>query len=68
MGKVAKDLNISCPTALRRWKYYEVEEYKNSEQNSSSKNLFTTEYNEYIKELLNNDHQLHLDNIIISDI
>ncbi|KAG1446980.1 hypothetical protein G6F46_011592 [Rhizopus delemar] len=48
--------------------YKETEEvaYKKSEQNSGPKSSFTTEHNEYIKELLDNDPQLYSDDIINS--
>lgn len=69
MAKVAKDLNINYRTALRWWKCYERTgevAYKESEQNSGPKSSFTTEHNEYIKELLDNDSQLYSDDIINS--
>ncbi|CEG84944.1 hypothetical protein RMATCC62417_18685 [Rhizopus microsporus] len=69
VAKVARDLNINYRTALRWWNYYkETEEvaYKKPEQNSGPKGSFTTEHNEYIKELLDNDLQLYSDDIINS--
>lgn len=69
VAKVARDLNINHRTALRWWKYYEGTEevaYKIFEQNSGPKSSFTTEHNEYIKELLDNGPQLYSDDIINS--
>ncbi|CEI86109.1 hypothetical protein RMCBS344292_00558 [Rhizopus microsporus] len=69
VAKIARNLNINYRTALRWWKYYEGTEevaYKKSEQNSGLKSSFTTEHNEYIKELLDNDPQLYSDDIINS--
>ncbi|KAG0735409.1 hypothetical protein G6F57_014291 [Rhizopus arrhizus] len=69
VAKVARDLNINYRTALRWWKYYEWTEevaYKKFEENSGPKSSFTTEHNEYIKELLDNDLQLYSDDIINS--
>ncbi|KAI7863971.1 hypothetical protein BDF14DRAFT_1707388, partial [Spinellus fusiger] len=65
----ARDLNVNYHTTLRWWKYYEGTEevaYKKSEQNSEILHSFTTEHNEYIKELLDNDPQLYSDDIINS--
>ncbi|CAO3657190.1 unnamed protein product [Mucor hiemalis] len=67
--KIARDLNINCRAALRCWKYYEGTEEianKKSKQNSGPKSSFTTEHNEYIKELLDNDPQLYSDEIVNS--
>ncbi|ORE12136.1 hypothetical protein BCV72DRAFT_311072 [Rhizopus microsporus var. microsporus] len=69
VAKVARDLNINYRTVLRWWKYYqgaEEVEHKKSEQDSGPKSPFTTEHNEYIKELLDNDSLLYSDDIIIS--
>jgi hypothetical protein len=62
VAKVARDLNINYHTVLRWWKYYEWTEevaYKKFEENSGPKSSFTTEHNEYIKELLDNGSQLY---------
>ncbi|KAG2207158.1 hypothetical protein INT47_012211 [Mucor saturninus] len=69
VAKVVRGLNINYHTALRWWEYYEGTEevaYKKFEENSGPKSSFTTEYNEYIKELLDNDPQLYPDDIISS--
>ena len=69
VAKIARNLNIKYRTALRWWHIYEETEeiaYKKSEQNSCPKSSFTIEHNKYINELLDNDPQLHSDDIIKS--
>ncbi|KAG2236674.1 hypothetical protein INT48_000671 [Thamnidium elegans] len=69
VAKVARELNVKYRTALNWWHIYEETEgvpYKNSEKNSGPKSSFTTEHNEYITKLLDNDPQIFADDIINS--
>lgn len=69
VAKVARELNVKYRTALNWWHIYEETEgvpYKKSEQNSGRKSSFTTEHNEYVTKLLDNDPQLYADDIINS--
>lgn len=69
VAKVARELNVKYRTALNWWHIYEGTEgvpYKNSEKNSGPKSSFTTEHNEYITKLLDNDPQIFADDIINS--
>ncbi|GAA5807048.1 hypothetical protein MFLAVUS_000398 [Mucor flavus] len=69
VAKVARELNVKYRTALNWWHIYEETEgvpYKNNEKNSGPKSSFTTEHNEYITKLLDNDPQIFADDIINS--
>jgi hypothetical protein len=67
--KVARELHVKYHTALNWWHIYKDTErvpYKKSEQNNGQKSSFTTEHNEYITKLLDDEPQLYADDVINS--
>jgi hypothetical protein len=69
VAKVAREFNVKYRTALNWWHIYEETEgvpYKKSEQNNGPKSSFTTEHNEFINKLFDNDPQLFADDVINS--